>query len=382
MSTSIRPFTVSIPDEQITDLRERLARTRWPAPLSEGWEYGTPVRYLRELCDYWRENYDWRRWEERLNAFPHFVAGYDGIDLHFIHRPSPHADARPLLMIHGWPGSVFEFHKIIDVLAEPERHGGRKEDAFHVVCPSIPGFGFSSAPQSPGFETRAASRLFFRLMSDLGYERFFVQGGDLGAGIALKMARLGQERIVAAHLNMALLFAPKQDPMRNVTEEERKRLDESQDPDGVGYAAIQSTKPQSLGYGLTDSPAGLAGWIVEKFHAWTDHNGDLERAVSRDELLTNISIYWFTATATSSARYYYETAHYDEASANDPQTVPAPISFALFPADLMQPPREWARRKFNLARWTRMPRGGHFAALEEPELLANDIWESFRDSSE
>ena len=168
MSTSIRPFTVNIPEVQIRDLRERLARTRWPAPLSEGWEYGTQVRYLKELCEYWRESYEWRRWEERINAFPHFVADYDGIDLHFFHRRSPHAEARPLVMVHGWPGSVFEFYKIIDVLAEPERHGGRREDAFHVVCPSIPGFGFSSAPLSPGFETRAASRLFLRLMSDLG----------------------------------------------------------------------------------------------------------------------------------------------------------------------------------------------------------------------
>jgi pimeloyl-ACP methyl ester carboxylesterase len=271
-----------------------------------------------------------------------------------------------------------EFHKIIEPLADPVACGGRRQDAFHVVCPSIPGFGFSSPPTKPGVGTQAVSELFMRLMSDLGYHRFFVQGGDLGSGISLRIGRLGQKRIRGMHLNMALVFEPASDPMRGVTPEEQAEIDSRNDPDDMAYGRIQSARPQSLGYGLNDSPAALAGWIVEKFHAWTDHRGDHEAAVSREEILTNICIYWFTGTITSSFRYYYENAHVDESRLSLHSQIPAPLSVALSPKDLLHPPRAWAERQFNLSRWTRMPRGGHFAALEEPGLLVEDIRAAFR----
>jgi microsomal epoxide hydrolase len=306
------------------------------------------------------------------------MAKYGDINLHFIHQRSKNETAVPVLITHGWPGSVFEFHKVIGPLTDPERFGGCAEDAFHVVCPSIPGFGFSSAPTQPGFETRAASRLFMQLMDDLGYDRYFLQGGDLGAGISLKMGRLAQERIAGIHLNMPLVFSPRDDPMRGVSQEEIDLMEKMGDPDGGGYASIQSTKPQTLGYGLHNSPVGIAGWIVEKFHGWTDHDGNHEDAVSREEILTNISIYWYTGTATSSARYYYECAHFDETSVVEPPTIPAPVAYALFPGELMHPPRAWAERQFNVARWSKMERGGHFAALEVPDLLVQDIRASFR----
>ena len=378
ITAPIRPFEIRIAEDSLADLRDRLERTRWPEQVGRDWRYGTPVGYLKQLCAYWRDGYHWRSWEQRLNAFGHFKIGCGDIDLHFIHERSKHHNAVPLIIIHGWPSTFFEFHKIIGPLTEPERFGGNKDDAFHVVCPSIPGFGFSSPPTHPGFETRAAGRLFMRLMGSLGYERYFVQGGDLGAGIALKTGRLAQERIAGIHLSMPLVFAPKDDPMRGVSQAEIDRMEKTKDPDEGGYGRIQGTKPQSLGYGLHDSPAGLAAWITEKFHGWTQHQGDHEEAVSREELLTNISIYWFTGTITSSARYYYECAHFDDAGVVEPPTIPAPVAFALFPGDLLHPPRAWAQRQFNVSRWTEMPRGGHFAALEAPDLLVEDVRAAFR----
>ena len=378
ITSPVRPFEIHISDDALSDLRDRLGKARWPEQVGADWEYGTPVGYLKDLCGHWREGYDWRFWEKRLNAFQHFKVGFNDIDLHFIHQRSRHENAVPLLITHGWPGSIFEFHKIIEPLTDPERFGGSADDAFNVICPSIPGYGFSSPPTHPGFETRAASRLFMGLMDHLGYGRYFVQGGDLGAGISLKVGRLAQEKVAGIHLNMALVFAPKEDPMRGVSQEEIDRMEEMKDPDEGGYGRIQGTKPQTLGYGLHDSPVGLAAWIAEKFHGWTQHDGEHEKAVSRDEILTDISIYWFTATITSSARYYYECSHFDDAGVTEPPTIPAPVAFALFPGDLLHPPRAWAERQFNVSRWTVMDRGGHFAALEAPDLLVEDIRAAFR----
>lgn len=375
---TIRPFRIEVPDAVLKDLHRRLADTRWPDQLLDDWRYGTPLAYLQDLCRYWQDTYDWRAWERYLNSFPQFLLQYEDGHVHYIHRRSPHPGAVPLLITHGWPGSFVEFHKVIEPLADPAVHGGRPEDAFHIVCPSIPGFGFSTAPTQPGVGSHVVSELFIHLMADLGYHRFFVQGGDLGAGISLRIGRIAQKRIRGIHLNMALFFEPADDPMRGVSPEEQMEIDDRNDPDDLAYGRIQSARPQSLGYGMNDSPAALAAWIVEKFHSWTDHQGDHETAVSRDEILTNICIYWFTGTITSSFRYYYENAHLDESVLRLPSQVPAPLSVALFPKDLLHPPRAWAERQFNLVRWTRMPRGGHFAALEEPELLVADIREAFR----
>jgi pimeloyl-ACP methyl ester carboxylesterase len=375
----IRPFRIQVAESKLAELRDRLGRTRWPDQVGADWVQGTPRAYLQDLVAYWRTGYDWRRWERRLNDFPQFLARYDDFDLHFIHQRSRHPAAVPLMIIHGWPGSVFDFHKIIEPLADPDRFGGSASDAFHIICPSIPGFGFSSAPRRPGFDVQAAAELFARLMADLGYGRYAVQGGDLGAGIALRLGRVDPAHLAGIHLNLPLGFPPKDDPLRGVTPAEMQRYERVKESmkDGWGYSQIQGTKPQTLGYGLTDSPTGLAAWIVEKFHAWSQHSGNFETVISRDEVLTDISIYWFTGTITSSARYYYEMDHADDAKRTSAR-MEVPLSVALFPGEIHQPPRAWLDRRFNVIRWTEMARGGHFAALEAPDLLVDDIRQAFR----
>ncbi len=374
----MEPFKIDIPDRDIADLQRRLDEARWPDQIGDPWVYGTDIGYLKPLCHYWRHEFDWRAREAALNRFDQVLVPLGDHLVHCIHQRSPHAHAEPLLITHGWPGSVCEFEKIIDQLTEPERFGGDARDAFHVICPSIPGYGFSRPPRRPGFQPRACAELFASLMTALGYERYFAQGGDVGSAVTTWLGALAADQLKGIHLNLVFARPPKDDPMAGVSDDERRRLEERQAymAGEVGYQHIQGTKPQTLGYGLNDSPMGLAGWITEKFHKWTQHSGNLEEAVSKDELLTNISIYWFTQTITSSVRMYYESRRYD--TRPFPERVEVPTAVANFPGELAAPPRAWVERQFNLVHWSFPERGGHFAALEAPELLAADIRDAFR----
>ncbi len=374
----IEPFTIEFDDETLADLRQRLAQTRWPDEVGTDWQYGTDLAYLQSLCNYWQHKFDWRAQEAALNRFDHFRTQIDGRGVHFIHQRSSHAHATPLLMTHGWPGSISEFLKIVPMLTQPEQFGADPADAFHVVCPSIPGYGFSHAPEEPGFDQRRVAMGHVELMGQLGYQRFGLQGGDWGSPISTWTAALVPEQIIGLHLTLVFAGLPKhkKDPFESVTDEEKARLEARRKVmgEGTGYQAIQGTKPQTLGYGLNDSPAGLAAWITEKFHSWTDCDGDLDSCLTRDELLTNISIYWLTGTATSAARLYYESNHSDQGGmfgANG--RIATPTGYALFPGELYQPPRAWAEEVYNIVHWTTQPAGGHFAALEQPKLLADDL---------
>ncbi len=379
---AIRPFTIQVDDATLDDLQRRLAQTRWPDQIEgTGWEYGVDQKFMRELVEYWRTKYDWREQERRLNAFPQFKTRIDGIDLHFLHVRSPHAHAKPLVLVHGWPGSVCEFAKIIPMFTEPEKHGGRAEDAFHVVCPSLPGFGFSSAPRERGWSSQRMAEVVAKLMARLEYDRYFAQGGDWGSGIVRWLANNDGGHCLGAHSNFPSGSPPPDAPMRDVTEAELERFQQRQRElaDHKAYGAIQGTRPLTLGYGLNDSPAGLAAWIVDKFWAWSDHGGDLERSFTKDELLTNVMIYWVTESMPSSTRIYFESQHNlprpAGMSAFTPSGPPAPLGYALFPKEINVPPRAWVERNagMQMIHWTEMPRGGHFAALETPDLLAADV---------
>lgn len=378
----IKPFTIHVSDSELTDLRERLQKTRWPDEVGQDWQYGTDLAYLKDLCDYWANTFDWRAEEAKLNSFEHFKTEIEpGRDLHFIHARSSNPNALPLLMSHGWPGSCAEFLDIIPLLTEPQNHGGDSADAFHVICPSIPGYGFSDAATAPGFDQKQIALGHIKLMEQLGYGKYVVQGGDWGSAISSWTARLAPERVLALHLTLVFAGAPKDqaDPFKGVTDKEKATLSACKQlmHDGAGYQAIQGTKPQSLGYGLNDSPAGLAGWIVEKFHSWTHHDGNLEQAIHRDKLLTNIMIYWITQSITSSARLYFESAH-EQNNLFEHGRIDTPTGCAMFPGELYQPPRVWAEALYNIEHWTNQPRGGHFAALEQPNLLAEDLRHFFK----
>jgi pimeloyl-ACP methyl ester carboxylesterase len=380
--TAIEPFKIAVSDAALTDLRERLARTRFPDPIPHtGWDYGTEPGYLRDLCDYWRETYDWRAWEARLNRFAQYRTEIQGVGVHFIHVRSRHQDAMPLIVTHGWPGSIFEFYKIIEPLTDPAAHGGGAGDAFHVVCPSIPGYGFSDAPPEPGWDCRKMAEINVALMARLGYARYGAQGGDWGAMISTFTGILDAPHCAGIHLNMAIASPPKGgDPRSGLTEKELDGLRRFSEwrKNETGYQAIQGTKPQTLGYGLNDSPAGLAAWIIEKFRTWSDCGGDIEARFSRDELLTNIMIYWVSQSITSSARLYCESMRAGSFGSIE-ERVDVPTGIAVFPGELMHPPRAWVERTFNVTRWTEMPSGGHFAALEEPARLVEDVRAFFRD---
>ena len=383
--TAIRPFEIHVPDAVLEDLRDRLDRARLPDELDDaGWDYGTPRGYLSEFVGYWRNEFDWRAQEAALNAFDQFKTQIDGIDVHFIHQRSPEEDALPLIITHGWPGSVAEFMKIIGPLTDPVAHGGRAEDAFHVVAPSIPGYGFSGHPRDRGFGPEQAAAVNAQLMERLGYDSYGLQGGDWGAIISRWHAFNHAEPVVGLHLNMLISGPPPgvEDPTAGVPEEElarmRERTEFFQGPE-TGYSHIQGTKPQTLGYGLNDSAVGQAAWIVEKFRTWCDCNGDPETIFTKDELLTNITIYWVTQTATSSARMYYESGLARTAAGGQPGRVEVPTGGAIFPHELFYAPRAWAEAWYNLTRWTEMPRGGHFAAMEQPELFVDDVRAFFAD---
>ncbi len=377
-----RPFRCEIPQPVLDDLARRLTHTRpAPTPPTPAWEAGTDPAWLAGLLEHWRRRFDWRAWEARLNSWEQVMVEVDGMPVHAIHHRSPHTGAFPLVLTHGWPGSVMEFLEVLGPLTDPTAHGGRAEDAFHVVCPSIPGYGFSPAPTRPGYDIREVGRTVAGLMRALGYERYGAQGGDWGAMATGYTALADPNRCVAIHLNMVLASRPKdEDPRATLSQRELADLEQAREymRHGTGYQWIQSTRPQTLGYGLEDSPAGLAAWIGEKFREWTDCGSDPDNGVARDWLLANITLYWVTATATSSARLYFESRRSGRFGPVD-SYVDTPTACAIFPAEMFRPPRRWAERHYNVVRWTEMTRGGHFAAMEAPELLVADIREFFRD---
>jgi len=376
-------FTLRVPDADIADLRDRLARTRLPdqAP-GEPWAYGTDVEYLRGLVEYWRTKFDWRAQEAALNAFPQFTVPLHDIDVHFLHVPGVGPNPMPLLLSHGWPGSVFEFLEIIPRLTDPARFGGDARDAFTIVAPSLPGYGLSFRPGQKRFGLPEMADCFAALMHDvLGYKRFAAQGGDWGSGITSRLGYAHADKMIGIHLNM--MMAAGRDPAQfpNPTEEEQHHLANMKHwfQEETGYQWIQGTKPQTLAFGLTDSPAGLAAWIAEKFRSWSDCGGDIETAISRDSMLADITLYWFTGAIGSSFWPYYARLH-GAAVLPPGDTIDVPTAYAQFPCEMLRPPRSTAKRVFtDLRRWTVMPKGGHFAALEQPELLAEDMQTFFRD---
>ncbi len=373
------PFTLRIAQEVLDDLHARLARTRWPeVPPMDPWSTGTSVDYLRELVDYWRDGFDWRAQESMLNAFRQFKVPLSGIDLHFIHEEGRGPDPFPLLLSHGWPGSVIEFHKVIPMLTDPARFGGDPADAFTVVAPSLPGYTLSFQPGQPRFALEAIADTFAALMTDvLGYPRFAAQGGDWGAFVTSRLGYAYADRVVGIHLN---LLAIRRDPkmLENPTPEEKRFLEQLDYwlKEETGYQWIQGTKPTTLSFGLTDSPVGLAAWLVEKFQRWTDCDGNPENALTRDEMLADITLYWTTGAIGSSFWPYYARIH---GPWPIPEGVNVPMGYAEFPKEILSPPRSVAERMYtNIQRWTRMPKGGHFAALEQPEALVHEIREFFR----
>lgn len=381
----MQPFRIDIPQADLDDLRRRLADTRWPDEVPDsGWERGVPLGYLKELADYWQNDYDWRAAEAKLNSFPQFITEIDGANVHFIHVKSPEPNALPLLLTHGWPGSVVEFLDLIGPLTDPRAHGGDPADAFHVVIPSIPGYGFSRPLPEAGWDVPRIANAWAELMRRLGYERYAAQGGDAGSPISLALATIHPQHVVGVHVNMLMTF-PSGDPAEfaTLTEVDQQRLGLLMrfDQDLSGYMKIQQTRPQTLAYGLTDSPVGQLAWIVEKFREWTDSEKVPEDAVDRDTLLTIVSIYWLTATAGSSAQFYYEGAEAVRAAVSGakPPPVTVPVGVAVFPHDIFQPIRSFADRDIpTITHWTEFDKGGHFAALEQPELLTGDIRTFFR----
>ncbi len=376
---AITPFTIQVPDAVLADLKARLALARIPEPLQgSGWQLGTDTAYLRELVTYWRDRFDWRAQERRLNAMEQFTTTIDGLRVHFVHRRSSQPGALPLLMTHGWPGSVAEFTKVIGPLTEPAAHGGAAADAFHVVMPSIPGFGFSEAPRTAGFDPARIAQVEAALMARLGYTRYGVQGGDWGSIISTQIAARDTAHVAGLHINMCIGGAPLPDATAGLTDAERARvkLRDQFQAEETGYQQIQGTKPQTIGIALNDSPVALAAWIVEKFRTWCDCDGNPESVFTKDELLTNITLYWVTQTAASSARIYYESRH--PTSAPVPGRIDVPMACADFPKEVIWSPRAWLEPRYDIRRWTLMPKGGHFAAMEQPQLLVDDVRAFFR----
>jgi epoxide hydrolase len=374
----IERFEIRVGDSVLDDLRNRLAMTRLPDQI-EGtrWDYGIPVDYVRELVDYWRDTYDWRAHEARLKELAHFRTSIDGQSIHFIHARSPYADAFPVLLTHGWPGSVVEFLDVIPRLTDPEAHGGSAADAFHVVVPSLPGYGFSEPTRTRGWDVSRIASAFTELMRRLGYARYGAQGGDWGAQVATRIGPLDPEHCAAIHLNMPLADRPDEPVPLSEAEQADLAVMAHFRREESGYAQEQGTKPQTLGVALNDSPAGLLAWIVEKFRAWSDCDGHPENAFTRDQLITNVMTYWVTQTITSSMRLYWERVHID-APDDAPAYVGVPTGIARYPKEPLRIPRPWVERRFNVTHWADMPRGGHFAAMEQPALFVDDLRSFFR----
>jgi pimeloyl-ACP methyl ester carboxylesterase len=379
---AVQPFKIEIPEQTLQDLQARLERTRWPDEIhGSEWDYGTNMAYLKELVEYWRTSFDWRAQERLINSFSHFKTQVDGLEIHFIHEKGKGPNPVPLVVTHGWPGTFFEMHKIIPLLTDPASHGGDPADAFDVVAPSMPGYGFSGHPSERGMDVLGVGDVMAKLMTEgLGYQRFGAQGGDWGASVTAKLGLSYPDNVIGIYSTSVVRPTPYLGPgSRELTEAERGLLSQREDwlaAEG-GYSHIQGTKPQTLAYGLNDSPAGLAAWIVEKYRTWSDCGGDVEKKFTKDELLTTITIYWVTESISSSTRLYYETLRKPWELGPD-EGIRVPCAIAIFPKELSQPPREWAERSYNVQQWTVMPSGGHFAALEEPARLVDDIRNFFR----
>ena len=368
---SIEPFKIEIADADLEDLSERLRRTRFPNQETvDDWSQGLPLSYSLELRDYWLEGYDWRAREELLNRFPQFTTEIDGVAIHFIHARSPHEDALPLIMTHGWPGSIVEFQKVIGPLTNPTEHGGDASDAFHVVCPSLPGYGFSGKPTETGWGVEKIADAFAELMSRLGYERYLGQGGDWGSMVTSALGIQHAGPVAGIHLNMPIA-PPTPELMEDLTEAESGSLESMAfyDKWDSGYSKQQSTRPQTLGYGLADSPMGQACWIIEKFYQWTDCDGHPENVLTRDELLDNVMLYWLPGNGASSARLYWESF-----SNVNMAEIGVPMGASIFPKEIFRTSRRWGERRFtNIIYWNELDKGGHFAAFELPEVFVNEL---------
>ena len=379
---AVQPYKIEIPDSVLDDLKSRLERTRWPDELpGTGWDYGSNLDYVKELVEYWRTKFDWHAQEKLINSFSHFKSKVDGLNIHFIHEKGKGPNPMPLVITHGWPGTFFEMYKVIPMLSDPASHGGNPADAFDVVAPSMPGYGFSDATDKRGLSVLSIGDLWAKLMSEnLGYQRFAAQGGDWGARVTAKLGLSHGDKVIGIHTTSTSSPTPYQGPgTRELSEAENAMLAQRAQwlADEGGYSHIQATKPQTLSYGLNDSPAGLAAWIVEKYRTWSDCGGDVESRFTKDELLTTITIYWVTQSINSSTRLYYESFFQAWALAKD-EKIQVPVAIASFPRENSVPLREWAERSFNIQQWTDMPSGGHFAALEEPDRLVEDIRKFFR----
>ncbi|WP_194829730.1 epoxide hydrolase family protein [Nocardia sp. XZ_19_231] len=377
MSTEITPFLIDIPQADLDDLNRRLDNTRWPDGVTGvGWSQGIPLDYTRELAGYWRNTYDWRAQEARLNSFPQFRTEIDGHDVHFVHVRSAEPDALPLVLTHGWPGSIVEFLDVIGPLTDPVAHGGSAEDAFHVVVPTIPGYGFSGP--AVGWSTTRAAHAWAQLMARLGYDRYVAHGEDTGAAISRELAVIDADHLLALHVTMiaSATVTPETADLDDPAEKRALELAQRADYELGAYALLQASRPQTLSYALADSPVGQLAWIVERFKDWTDSTDVPEDAVDRDAMLTNVMIYWLNGTAGSSARYYYEGA----ATWGRPEpATDVPVAVAVMPFDLGVPVRRMAERNHNIVRWTEFERGGHFAAMEEPDLIIDDLRATFGD---
>ena len=368
--SQIKKFNIEIPQSKLDDLQQRLTLTRWPEKETpDDWTQGIPLSYMKEIHDYWLNDYDWRKHEKEINKFPQFLTTINELDVHFIHFKSPHKNAKPLIITHGWPGSVVEFFKVIERLADPKIDGINAEIAFDVITPSLPGFGFSGKPKKPGFGVEKIADTFSKLMQTLGYEKYFAQGGDWGAAVTTALGTQ-DSNCEAIHLNMAVV-SPDMETMNDLTEFEQQALAGFQfyQEWDSGYSKQQSTRPQTLGYGLTDSPIGQAAWILEKFYQWTDCDGHPENAVSRDELLTNVMFYWLTETAASSARLYWES--FGDFNGGEVKT---PTGVSIYPKEIFKASERWLKKRYtDLRYYNVLDSGGHFAALEKPDLYVNEI---------
>jgi pimeloyl-ACP methyl ester carboxylesterase len=376
MSDAVIPFTLAIPESDLEDLRRRLDQTRWAdAETVTDWSQGSPLAKVRALCEHWRHGYDWRACEARLNAFGQYKTTIDEQGIHFLHVRSPHPNAMPLIITHGWPGSVIEFMKVIGPLTDPTAHGGDAADAFHVVAPSLPGYGFSDKPTSPGWGVPRIALTWIKLMERLGYERWVAQGGDWGAAVTTAIGVIRPPACAAIHVNMPLVY-PTPEDMSDMTPTEQAAvasLAHYRDKDS-GYSKQQQTRPQSLGYGLVDSPVGQAAWIYEKLWAWTDNKGAPEDALTQDEMLDNIMLYWLPATGASSARLYWESFG-QFGSVN----LALPVGVSIYPKEIFRASRRWAEKHMsNIIHWNELEKGGHFAAWEQPELYVKEIRDCFR----
>ena len=375
--SAVSPFRIAVADAVLDDLKARLRNTRWPeAELVDDWSQGAPLQWIKEVCGFWAEQYNWREREALLNRFAQFTTDIDGLCIHFIHVRSPHSQAMPLIITHGWPGSVVEFHKVIEPLVDPVAHGGNAADAFHVVCPSLPGFGFSGKPTTTGWGIDRIAQAWSVLMDRLGYARYGAQGGDWGSAVTSALGALDAGHCAGIHITLAMAARPNAEG--KPTPEETRALEGIKyyaDWDS-GYSKQQSTRPQTLGYALTDSPSGQAAWILEKFWAWTDCEGHPENIFNRDELLDNVMLYWVTASAASSARLYWESFGAKKRTAH---TVKVPTGVAVFPKEIVTPVRKWMEAGYtNITHWSEMPKGGHFAAFEQPDLFVREVRDFFR----